>query len=274
MLADSSLSLFPLIDYIGRPDYVTESLMVGRFVFLADGSPNAIIAPVTFTEILKTPEDLYLPFQFVTLERLLRILGFIIGTLLPGFWIALSAFNVDQIPFSLLASAKINRSGLPMPSTLEAFLVVSIFEVFREAGIRLPKSVGQTVAVVGGLIIGDMSVKAGLTSPIMIVVVSISTVASFMLINQNLNGTATIFRFYVLLMSCFFGIFGFILSVICIVFYMSGLESFGIPYLTPMSPPLWKELIPAIARKPLSQMKKRPGFLQPKDATRQGDDAS
>ncbi|KRE64687.1 spore germination protein [Paenibacillus sp. Soil750] len=274
MLADSPISLFPLIDYIGRPDYVTESLMVGRFVFLADGSPNAIIAPVTFTEILKTPEDLYLPFQFVTLERLLRILGFIIGTLLPGFWVALSAFNIDQLPFSLVASAKVNRAGLPMPSTLEAFLVVSIFEVFREAGVRLPKSVGQTVAVVGGLIIGDMSVKAGLTSPIMIVVVSISTVASFMLINQNLNGTATIFRFYVLLMSCFFGIFGFILSVICIVFYMSGLESFGIPYLTPMSPPLWKELIPALVRKPLSQMKKRPGSLHPKDATRQGDDAS
>ncbi|TVX98991.1 spore germination protein [Paenibacillus cremeus] len=274
LLADTSMSLFPLIDYIGRPDYVTESLMVGRFICLADGSPNAIIAPITFTEILKTPEDLYLPFQFVSLERLLRILGFFTGVLLPGFWIALSVFNIDQIPFSLLATAKINRAGLPMPSTLESFLIVLLFEVFREAGIRLPKSVGQTVAVVGGLIIGDMSVKAGITSPVMIVVVSISTVASFMLINQNLNGTATIFRFYVLLMSCLMGIFGFMLSFICIVFYMSALESFGIPYMSPLSPPIWKDMIPAIVRRPLYSMKKRPRMLQPKDATRQGDDAS
>ncbi|MFC5451110.1 spore germination protein [Paenibacillus aestuarii] len=274
MLADTSISLFPLIDYIGRPDYVTESLMVGRFVFLADGSPNAIIAPVSFAGILKTPEDLYLPFQFVSLERILRIFGFFIGTLLPGFWISLSAYNIDQLPFSLLATAKIVRAGLPMPSTLESFFMVILFEVFREAGIRLPKSVGQTVAVVGGLIIGDMSVKAGITSPVMIVVVSISTVASFMLINQNLNGTATILRIYVLIMSCFLGIFGFILAFICIVFYMSALESFGIPYFSPLSPPVWKELIPAIAREPIIRMKKRSSVLHPKDSTRGGDDAS
>ncbi|MFC4776175.1 spore germination protein [Paenibacillus sp. GCM10023252] len=270
-LADRPLSIFPQLDYVGRPDYVTEALMVGRMVILAEGSPNAIIAPVSLLSMLKTPEDLYLPYYFVSIERILRFVGFFVAVFLPGFWIALTSFNMDQLPFTLLATVAMARSGLPLPSTLEVYLVVILFELFREAGVRLPKTVGQTVAVVGGLIIGEMAVAAGITAPTMIVVVSVSTIAAFTLVNQSLNGTVTLLRFFVLTLTTLLGMFGFMLSFLCMIFYMTTLRSFGRSYITPVSPPVWNELLPALLRKPFVKNKTRPAELNTTDSTRQGE---
>lgn len=271
-IADSSLSLFPLMDYIGRPDFVVECLLRGRFIIMVDGSPMALIAPCNLLELLKTPEDSYFPYYFVIFERLLRLLGLLIALLLPGFWVSLTSYNMDQLPFPLLATVTNSRFGLPFSGPMEILIMLGMFELFREAGIRLPKAVGQTIAVLGGLIIGDAAIRAGLTSPTMLVVSATTAVATFTLVNQTLSGTVSVIRLYVLFWSSLLGMLGFFIGMMSIIAYLSVLESFGLPYLAPISPITTKDLMNAILNKPWAYSKKRPEMLNPVDATSQEGD--
>ncbi|WP_413381081.1 spore germination protein [Alkalihalobacillus sp. 1P02AB] len=251
-LGNNRLSFFPLVNYGGRADFLAQSLRRGRFGIIIDGSPMALIAPTNLTEQIKSPEDFYHPFYFVALERLLRIFGFFVSIFLPGFYIALSAYNVEQIPLYLLATITNSRFGIPFSAPMEAFLMIWMFEIFREAGVRLPKSVGQTIAVIGGLIVGDAAIRAGLTSPTLLVVMAVSAVAQFTLINQSLLGTVTIFRLVVLICSSFLGMFGFFISLYFILTYIASLTSFGVGYLEPLAPITIKEWVAAILDRPKS----------------------
>ncbi|CAN7152887.1 spore germination protein [Peribacillus frigoritolerans] len=161
MITNSKYSIFPLTHYTSRPDFVVEALNQGRFILIVDGMPTIIVASSTLLLQIKTAEDSNLPFLFVSLERLLRFMGLGITVLLPGFWISSSAFNIEQVPFPLLATITLSRLGLPLSATMEFILMLILFELFRESGVRLPKAVGQTVAVVGGLIVGDAAIRAG-----------------------------------------------------------------------------------------------------------------
>ncbi|MBD2867557.1 spore germination protein [Paenibacillus arenilitoris] len=259
LLADHPYALFPQLDYIGRPDYVVQSLMNGRVAVIVDGTPAALIAPGNLTLLIKSPEDAHLPYYFVALERILRILGLILSLCLPGFWIALSSYNTDQLPFSLLATVTISRIGLPMSATMEMFLMLTLFEVFREAGVRLPRPVGQTVSVVGGLIVGDAAIRAGLSSPTMLVVAAVSAVATFTLVNQSLNGSVTIIRYGILLTSSLLGVFGFFVGVFAVIIYLSSMESFGRSYLEPLAPIKPRRLVTALLQKPWALRKGRRG---------------
>lgn len=250
LISDRPISLFPLLEYIGRPDYVAQSLMKGRFAIIVDGSPAAIIGPGNLLLLIKSPEDAHLPFYFVSAERLLRILGLFLSLFLPGFWMSISSFNTDQIPFTLLATVTISRIGLPMSATMEMFLMLTLFEVFREAGVRLPRPVGQTVSVVGGLIIGDAAIRAGMTSPTMLVVAAVSAVATFTLVNQSLAGAVSVFRFGVLILASVFGMFGFFVGMFAILVYLCSLESFGQHYLQPAAPFHVKDIVSALIQKP------------------------
>lgn len=269
-LADRAFSLFPLIDYVGRPDYVADSLLRGRFAVLVDGSPMALLGPTNLMEILKSPEDVHLPFYYVALERLLRLFGMCVALFLPGFWIAVSGFNLDQIPFPLLATISSARLGLPISGPMDFFLMLVLFELFREAGLRLPKAVGQTVAVVGGLIIGDAAISAGITGPVTLVVAALSTMSMFTLISQSLAGSITVLRLLILITCFMFGMYGFMLSIVGFALYLSTLESFGVPYLTPLSPPKFREMAAGVLAIPWKKQKRRPSFLHPEDATRKG----
>jgi len=271
-LSDSSLSIFPLLDYIGRPDFASTCLLRGRFIILVDGSPMALIAPCNLLELLKTPEDAYFPYYFVIFERMLRLLGLFIAIFLPGFWIALTSYDLDQIPFPLLATITTSRFGLPFSTPMELLLMLAMFELFREAGIRLPKAVGQTIAVLGGLIIGDAAIRAGLTSPTMLVVSATTAVATFTLVNQTLTGTVSLIRIYVLLWASVLGMFGFFIGMMSLLAYLSVLKSFGLPYLSPVSPLVWKDVVAGVLAKPWSFYKKRPKMLNTVDTTRQGRD--
>ncbi|MFC0212871.1 spore germination protein [Paenibacillus chartarius] len=270
IISDSSSSIFPLLDYSGRPDYVADCLVHGRFAIIVDGGPNAIIGPANLTLLLKSPEDPYFPFYYSTFGMFLRLIGLITTLLLPGFWTALSSYNIEQIPYPLVATISMSRIGLPLPGPLEAFLMIGMFELFREAGERLPKAVGQTVAVVGGIVVGDAAIRAGLASTTLLVVAALTAVSSFTLVNQSLTGSVSIIRLCVLVCSSVLGMYGFILSVIAIVFYLSRLESFGVPYLAPLSPITWKDVVAAVTRKPWHKMNRRPEILNTKDSSRRG----
>lgn len=145
--------------------------------------------------------------------------------------------------------------------------MLGMFELFREAGVRLPKAVGQTIAVLGGLIIGDAAIRAGLTSPTMLVVSATTAVATFTLVNQTLSGTVSIIRLYVLIWSSLLGMLGFFIGLFSIVAYLSVLESFGLPYLAPLSPLTFKDLMNALLKKPWAFNKNRPDMLQNIDNT-------
>lgn len=250
LVSDRPFSFFPLVDYVGRPDYVVQSMMNGRVAILVDGAPAALIAPGNFLLLIKSPEDMHLPFYFVTLERLLRLIGLVLSICLPAFWIALCSFNTDQIPFQLLATITISRMGLPLSSTMEMFLMLTMFELFREAGVRLPRPVGQTVSVVGGLIVGDAAIRAGLTSPTMLVVAAVTAVSTFTLVNQSLAGTVSIIRYLVLILASALGMFGFMVGTLAVIIYICSLESFGMPYMTPIAPPNFKQWFTALFQLP------------------------
>lgn len=272
-ISDSTLSIFPLLDYIGRPDYACESLLLGRFIILVDGSPMGLIAPCNLLELFKTPEDSYFPYYFIMFARCLRLLGMFISIFLPGFWVALVAYNMDQLPFPLLSTISNSRYGLPFSTPIEMFLALGMFELFREAGVRLPKAVGQTIAVLGGLIIGDAAIRAGLTSPTILVIVATTAVAKFTLVNQTLTGTVSVIRVFVLLCSSIFGMVGFFIGMLSIVAYVSVLESFGLHYLAPYSPLTWRDLMSAFLTKPWAFKKKRPEILNTIDNTSQEGEA-
>lgn len=269
ILSDSSRSLFPLLHYSTRPDFVVDCLVRGRFSVIVEGAPTAVIGPANLTLLLKTPEDAYIPFYMSTFGLLFRFAGLVISLLLPGFWAALASFNLEQLPYPFVATIALSRIGLPMPAPLEGFLMIALFELFREAGERLPKAVGQTVAVVGGIVVGDAAIRAGLASTTFLVIAAITAVSSFTLVNQSLVGTVSIIRLFVLLCGSTLGIYGFNLSVIAIIVYLASLKSFGVPYLAPLSPIHWKDVVMALLRKPWYMKNQRAEILQTKDTTRQ-----
>ncbi|MGE8203324.1 spore germination protein [Heyndrickxia sp. NPDC080065] len=264
--------LFPYHDYSARPDYIVRSLLSGRIVILIDGIPYSIITPVNLFLLLKSAEDFEYAFLYNSLERLMRITGLLVAGFLPAFWVALTLFHQDQIPLPLLATIIESRKGVPMPAFLEAIIMLVLFELFREAGLRLPAAIGQTLSVVGGLIIGDAAISAGITSPSMLVVVAASSVATFTLVNQSLIGTITIIRVGVLIFSSFFGFFGFFLSLFLIVLMVANIRIFGVPYMELATKISISNILKATFRLPASLYKTRPPMFDSKDKTRMGDD--
>jgi len=260
---------FPTIDYSSRPDFIVDSLLSGRFVLILDNNPSALIAPGNLVLLLKSPEDSYFPLLSSNIGKAFRMIALITTIFLPAFFIAIATFHPDQIPFSLLATISISRMGLPMEASLEMFLIMVLMELFREASIRLPSSIGQTLTVVGGLIIGEASIRAGLVSPIIIVMSAITLVASATLVNQSLTSTVVLIRFVAFLFASILGMFGVILSFILLLLHLSTIRSFGVPYLAPIAPLNLKSILPAIFQVPMKWGKKGPNYLYNKNRNKE-----
>ncbi|WP_171016795.1 spore germination protein [Pseudalkalibacillus caeni] len=268
LLSDQPHALTSTSDNSGRPDFVLEALNQGRFALIIDGQPMVSIAPVHLVNLIKSPEDLNQNYLYVSFERILRLVSLFISILLPGFWVALTSHNVDQIPFLLVATISVSRIGIPLSTSMEMFIMLFLFELFHEAGMRLPRSVGQTVSVLGGLIVGDAAIRSGLTSPSMLVVGGIVFVSGYTLVNPALSGTATLLRIFILFLGTFFGIFGVVLGVLLTIAYFSSLTSFGIPYLGFSDPFRLSKLAKTVFRMPWNSLSGRDPTLQPDDTTR------
>lgn len=260
-LLDSSFNFFPLYQYTSRADFAANSLEHGRFVLIIDGVPSAVIAPVNMTFLLNSAEDANTPAIFVAFTRLFRLFGMNVAIFLPGFWIALLTYHQDQIPLTLLATLVISRQGVPIPSALEGIIMMLLFELLKEAGLRLPSAIGQTLSVVGGLIIGQAAISAGMTAPGILVIMAISIVATFTLGNQNLINVVSLLRLFVLLVSSILGMFGFLFSLLVITLYLANLRSFGMPYLSPLSPPIASDLYKVLFRIPWLKSDRPPKIL-------------
>ncbi|WP_416826338.1 spore germination protein [Ectobacillus polymachus] len=272
LIDDRPFAIFPQSLYTGRPDFVVQSLLSGRFSVLIDGVAYSILTPANLFFTLKTGEDSETSYLYNSFERTMRIVGLVFSTLLPGFWVAITSFHQNQIPFTLLATLVESRKGVPLPSALEAILMLLLFELFREAGLRMPLPIGQTLSVVGGLIIGDAAIRAGLTSALMLVVIGASTVATFTLANQALIGTVSLLRFGVLLFSGLFGFPGFFIALFFILLYLARIRTFGVPYLEIATRISFRNIVHEIFRLPAKVNTIRPHAFTPKsnDNTRTG----
>ncbi|MGG3467895.1 spore germination protein [Neobacillus pocheonensis] len=268
LITDRSFSIFPLLEYTGRPDYAVNCLIMGRFVVLVEGSPTASVGPVTLPFFVNNAEDQHSMSPFASFGRVLRIFSLMVSVFLPGFWISLVAFHPDQIPYTLLATVTLSREGVPLPAALEGFIMIFLFELLREAGLRIPSTFGQTLSVVGGLIIGQAAISAGFASPGIVVMMAISVVSTFTLVNQSLTGTLSILRYFVYCLSSFFGVVGLILAVFIITIHVVNLRSFGLPFMAPYSPLVPSSVVPATFRVRFKKMIRRPKELDTIDSTK------
>ncbi|WP_248929877.1 spore germination protein [Paenibacillus hamazuiensis] len=270
-MIEPTWALFPLMAYTGRPDFTVNCLMNGRFVILVDGTPAALIGPANLMLLIKTPEDIHFTALSSTFGQMLRLLGFFVSLMLPAFWLCLLSYHQDQLPFYLLATLTVNRLGIPLSTGLEMFLALIFLEMLREAGVHLPSSIGSTLTVVGGLILGDAAIRAGILSPGIVIIGAITHVFGATLTNQALGGAVSILRIVLFIFSCIFGLYGFFVGVFLLLVLLASLQSFGVPYLAPMSPPYFRDLPHALFRLPMAWKRKRPKMLHPIDDTNQGE---
>ena len=255
-IEDSPYSIFPTISNSEKPDKVAAKILEGRAAIMVDGTPFVLVVPMMFIESFQSVEDYYARPFFASIIRVIRFLSYIISTLGPAIYVALTVFHQELIPTQLLISIAEGRERVPFPALLEAFLMLFAFDLLREAGVRLPKPVGQTVGIVGALVLGEASVEAGLISPIMVIVVSATAIASFAVPAQTDSGT--ILRYIYLALAGIAGGFGVIMGLLATLLHLASLRSFGTPYLWPVVPLDLSGLKDVFIRMPLWTMSKRP----------------
>ncbi|MBB6453361.1 spore germination protein [Salirhabdus euzebyi] len=270
LIEDSYLSPFPQMHSTERPDKVSAALLEGRVAIFLDGTPFVLLAPATFGQFFQSPEDYYQRFPIQTFVRLLRYVAAFIAVFLPALYIALLSYHPGMIPSKLAFSIAGTREGVPFPAFVEAFLMESMMELLREAGIRLPKPIGQTIGIVGGLIIGEAAVSAGIVSPIMVIIVASTAVASFILPSYGMTLTLRMLKFGSMFAAAMFGLFGIILVYIMINIHITNLKSIGVPYSAPFGPFFKKDWKDMVFKLPESALKDRPKMTKPQDTNRIG----
>ena len=261
LIEDTPLTPFPLLQATERPDVVAGGLLEGKIALLVDNTPHALILPGTFPAMLQAAEDYYVHWTWGSFTRLLRYLYLLMALLGPAIYIAIVTYHHEMLPTDLLLSIMAAREAVPFPALVEALLMELTFEALREAGIRLPKPVGQAVSIVGGLVIGQSAVQAGIVSPAMIIVVAVTGIASFIIPNFSMAIAVRMLRFPMMILAATFGFLGIAFGLIAISIHLASLRSFGVPYLSPVIPDSLEEFKDIGIRAPWWAMKKRPAAL-------------
>lgn len=255
-IEDNAYTLFPTIGNTERPSKAAVLLMEGRIILLVDGDPVSLYAPLLFIESFQSPEDYNSRPYYSSLIRLLRILSFFISIILPSLFIAALNFHKEMIPSELIMSIAEAREKVPFPLVMEVILMTGMFEVVREAGVRMPRPIGQAVSIVGALILGQVSVQAGLVGAPTIIVISISAIAAFVI--TPIADVTGILRSLLIIPTSIFGLYGLIISLLAILTHMVSLTSLGIPYLAPFAPVHFSDWKDTFFRLPLQWNRTRP----------------
>ena len=266
---DAIRSPYPTDQVTERPDRTAAALLQGRVAILLDGSPYAQLIPALFVHFLNSSEDYYGSYTLSLPVRLLRHFVFWMSLLLPSLYIALLSYHQEMIPTALLIRLAATHEGIPFPAVVEAFIMVTTFEALREAGIRLPKAVGQSVSIVGALVIGDAAVNAGIVSPGMVIAVALTGVASFAIPSYSIALTNRILQYPFMVLAGMFGLYGMTIGLILLLTHLVSLRSYGTPYLYPLAPWDWQAIRQDVfARSAWWDMKKRAKGLETVSKTR------
>lgn len=262
LITDKTFTFFPLAMNTERPDTVAGNLMEGKIVILIDGTPFALLVPAVFVNFFEVSEDYYQPFFLGTFIRGIRYLAFMIALLTPSIYVGILTFHHELLPTSLLLSVIAQRASVPFPAVVEVLLMEITFEILREAGIRMPRTVGQMVSIVGALVIGQAAAEAGIISNIMIIIVAITAIANFVSPIYSFAAASRILRFLLIIMASFLGLYGVLLVLVAMVAHLSSLRSFGVPYLAPLAPIIIEDQKDVILRFPIWSMIKRPKYMR------------
>ncbi|KQL45250.1 hypothetical protein AN963_23190 [Brevibacillus choshinensis] len=271
LIQDNAYSPFPQVMYSERPDTIAGALLEGRVAIFVDGTPMVLIVPATFWMMMQASEDYFERSIMTTLVRLLRFLFLVLALVTPAFYVAITTFHQQMLPTTLLLSVAAARESIPFPAIVEALIMEISFEALREAGIRLPKTVGQAVSILGALVVGQAAVQAGIVSAPMVIVVSLTGIASFTIPHFNASISIRILRFPLMIAASILGIYGILVGVLVMLGHMANLRSFGVPYLSPIAPMSIGDLKDIFIRVPWSMMEKRPSFLGVENARRMDD---
>lgn len=268
-LEDSTFLPAPQMLLTERPDRVAAYLGEGRVAIIVHGSPFVIVVPITFFNLIHSPEDYYLRYPYSTLLRFIRILGILITLFLPAIYLAITNYHQEMLPTDLLLAIASSREKVPFPTIVSILIMEIAFELIREAGIRIPGPIGPTLSIVGGLILGQAAVSANLVSPILIIIVAVTGIGSFSVPDFSLGYSFRALRFIYILLAGFFGLLGIALGVFIHFLLLINAKSFGVPFLAPFAPKTTGKRTNAILRTPLWKEEDRPDFINPQDVKQQ-----
>ena len=268
LIEDSPRSIFATIGNVEKPDIVAAKILEGRVAILTDGTPHVLTIPKLYVEGLMTSEDYYLRPYYASFLRILRYTAMIVTVYLPGVFVALQLYHQEMIPTPLLISAAGAREGVPLPIVIEVFLLTLALELTKESGLRLPKNIGNTVSIVGALILGQAAVQAGIVSGLTVIVVSAAAISEF-IIPELVQGIVII-RFIIILLGGMSGLYGVTCGFMIITTHMVSLDSFGIPYCWPIAPRNMEGLKKdTFIRTPIRKFIFRPEAIAKKNVRRQ-----
>lgn len=271
LMEEKWYSPFPVFQSTTRPDKVAAGIVEGRVAVVFDNSPEVIIAPSNFNMLLQASDDYYNRWAVGTFARVVRYIAAFIAIAFPGFYIAATVYHSEMIPTRLLYAIASARSMVTFPIVVEVLIMEFLFELLREAGIRLPGPLGNTIGVVGGLIVGQAAVDAGIVSTIVVIVVALTAIASFSIPNEEFASVFRLLKFFIILTASLFGLYGFILGLLIVAIHLSELKSFGVPYMMPVvagSVDGMRGKQDFVIRAPIKSMKKRPMWAREKNKVR------
>ncbi|GAB6136909.1 spore germination protein [Halanaerobaculum tunisiense] len=256
---DAPYSIFSTVGNAEKPDVVAGKILEGRVAILCDGTPFVLTVPRLFIENFHSSEDYYTSPFFATLTRMFRCIAIVLTIALPGFYVASVNFHQDLIPFKLLLTITSSREGIPFSAFTETFLMGLAFQLLQEAGVRMPRPIGQAVSIVGGLVLGRAAVDAGIASNPIIMITALTAITSFIL--PSLRGVLPIVRIIVLIVASILGFMGMALVILAFFIHLCTIRSCGVPYLAPLTPVKGMDLKDSFIRVPIWSMWMRPMSL-------------
>lgn len=274
LIEDKTYTPFPTLYNTERPDVISAGLLEGRIAILVDGTTFVLLVPALFIHFFQSPEDYYQRYDIGFFIRILRIISFFIALLGPSIFVAFVTLHHELIPPTLLVSLAAQRERVPFPAFLEAFLMEITFEILREAGLRMPRAVGQSISIVGTLVIGQAAVEAGLVGTAMVIVVSLTAITNFLIPTFNMAISVRILRFGFLILASVFGLYGISVGLIILVMHLCSLRSFGVPYMGPYAPFILSDQKDSLIRFPMWALFSRSRLTSQENVNRQQDPKS
>ncbi|MBV1819869.1 spore germination protein [Clostridium cochlearium] len=269
-IIDKKFSAFPQVVSTERPDKFCSNVVEGRVGLIIDGIPISIIIPATFIQFIQATEDYSQNYIISSILRFMRIILIFTTLLLPGFYISIISFHHEMIPIELALSISDSDKGVPFPPFLEVILLLIAFEVLMEAGLRLPKSIGQAVSIVGAIVVGQAAVDAKLVSPAVVITIAVTAMSNYTVPNQDLSNALRLWRFIIAILSSILGLMGLSIGGLILLYHLCSIECFGVPYLSPLVSGENEDFGDTLFRLPVYFLKNRPLTLNPSNKKRIG----
>jgi spore germination protein KA len=269
-LVENKKSVFPQIMYSQRPDRIAANLTDGRIALAVDGIPFVYLIPCQLAMLLQSPEDYANHFYVGSALRMLRYISMVVTIFLPAFYIAATTYQNQMLPVQLALSTQVAKQNVPFSSATEVLGLLLCFEILIEAGLRLPKTVGTAMSILGGIVVGQAAVTANILSPLVVVIVSLAGIAGFIVPNQDLSSGIRVVRFILAVVAAVGGFFGLTVGLIILLTHLCSLDNYGVAYLSPFVDVDESNHKDTLFRFPIKYFTKRPQKIVPENRMKQG----